>query len=122
MSNTNSNSEKEINEFANLTAQTIKVKGSKSYKDHYGKALSGINQTLRAAEYDERHPEKRNLSITEKSILEGQERARIAAEKKETKSEPVRMTKEYVDYICKQRGIGCYDPNYVPSKTGLKSI
>ena len=125
---------KQLEQFAketeNIGRQTIKIKRSKGFIDYYGRALSGIDRTLRTAKYDERNPDKKQLSITEKLILEGQKRKAeklmkpqlTADELEDQRLNSGRLTKETVDRYCKEKQIGTYNPEYVPSKTGLKSL
>ena len=69
------------------SGQTMRIKSSKGSRDYFGQAVSEFERTLRQARWDEKHPDKKHLSIVEKLILEGEERkrkAKLAAKEKET--------------------------------------
>ncbi|HRW20967.1 MAG TPA: hypothetical protein P5509_03260 [Bacteroidales bacterium] len=69
------------------SGQTMRIKSSKGSRDYFGQAVSEYNRTLRQARYDEKHPDKKHLSITEQLILEGKERKAKLAAKKEKETE-----------------------------------
>ena len=81
-------------------SQTIKVKPCRGWVDHFGKAVDANEKVLRQARRDERHPDKRILSITERLIIEGIERKNANKNKKE--KEPIRFarnSREFLDSV-----------------------
>jgi len=88
-------------------AQTMRIKHSNGYRDYFGQAVSNFERTLRQAAWEEKHPERKHLSITEKLILEGQKRREQRERQNKTRVEEKPMfsinSREYLDNVLENK-------------------
>ena len=89
------------------SGQTMRTKSSKGNRDYFGQAVSEFERTLRQARWEEKHPDKKHLSITEKLILEGQKRREQRERQNKTRVEEKPMfsinSREYLDTVLENK-------------------